>query len=349
MAPVRVLFSDLDGTLAHYEKDMKEYASIVGEPAKDGSVTIEYNQLGVQRECAVLGSLSSSTAYMSHETTRLVQHLRAAGVLIVIITGARSSTYLGRRAALPAADYEFFENGGRMLASGELVPEWTATFADDVGPVKATIESGDDAAPPPSDRTGKLWDLYREMKEAGWKVDARDYYTSFRVDVAGTTAAGLDDAAFAAWDFRGLTYSFNLGKADIYPAMSGKAAAAKEVLRRHGLRPAHSVAMFDDHNDLELGELASRSFLPGVTHDSVLDALRRHDNWEMTNSRGVLGTEEALAAVMRLVAAGDAVEEPPPVDDGGGAAAPAGGDGEGEEDVPVGAATASSIEISREP
>lgn len=347
MAPVRVLFSDLDGTLAHYEKDMKEYASIVGEPAKDGSVTIEYNQLGVQRECAVLGSLSSSTAYMSHETTRLVQHLRAAGVLIVIITGARSSTYLGRRAALPAADYEFFENGGRMLASGELVPEWTATFADEVGPVKATIEPGDDAAPPPSDRTGKLWDLYREMKEAGWKVDARDYYTSFRVDVAGTTTPGLDDAAFAGWDFRGLAYSFNLGKADIYPSTSGKAAAAKEVLRRHGLRSAHAVAMFDDHNDLELGELASRSFLPGVTHDSVLDALHRHDNWEMTNSRGVLGTEEALAAVMRLVAAGDAVEEPPPVDDAG-AGAPRSADGEAEEDVLVSAAVASSIEISRE-
>jgi len=342
MAPVRVLFSDLDGTLAHYEKDMKEYATIVGEPAKDGSVTIEYNQLGVQRECAVLGSLSSSTAYMSHETTRLVQTLRAAGVLFVIITGARSSTYARRRAALPAADYEFFENGGRMLASGELVPEWTATFEADVGPVDASVVPEGDAAPAPATRSGKLWDLYREMKEAGWKVDARDYYTSFRVDVAGTTAAGLNAAAFAAWDLRGFSCSFNLGKADIYPAGSGKAAAAREVLRRHGLRPAHAVAMFDDDNDLELGELASRSFLPGATHDSVLDALHRHDNWEMTNSRGVLGTEEALAAVMRLVAAGDAVEEPPVGDE----REPRGGEGDAEgEDVPPAAATAVPVPI----
>jgi len=72
MAPVRVLFSDLDGTLAHYEKDMKEYASIVGEPAKDGAVTIEYNQLGVQKHGRHCPRLADMFMPRTHSTTSCV-------------------------------------------------------------------------------------------------------------------------------------------------------------------------------------------------------------------------------------------------------------------------------------
>jgi hydroxymethylpyrimidine pyrophosphatase-like HAD family hydrolase len=301
---VHCLFSDVDGTLVHYPKDFNEYATIVSEDDIANTATIRYNISGEERECVVLTSMTGGKAYMSTATVSIVERLRAMGVLFVIITGARSSTYLQRRRVLPRADYEFCENGGRMLADGVLVPNWTDSFEDQVGSIAdrcAVLPPGLD---PPERRDGSLWDLHNKMKADGWKIDARDYVTNFRVDVAKSVGKSVDDfyaATAAELAPRKLASSFNLGKADIYPAGSGKANAAANVLRIKGWSPSDAVAMFDDDNDLELGALVGRSFLPGVTHQSVLDAMKNQgESWTVTKSRGFLGTEEALMAVVAL-------------------------------------------------
>lgn len=316
---VDVLFSDLDGTLVHYPKDFAAYAEIVSEDDGAGVATIRYSATGATRECVVLTSLTGGKSYISRETVALVARLREMGVAFVIITGARSSTYLQRRPALPDADFEFCENGGRMLAGGRLVPEWSDTFAAQVGPIAERVAILPDGLPEHKDREGTLWDLHREMVAGGWHVDARDYNTNFRVDVAKSEGKSVDDF-FQAVQGKlrplGLATSFNLGKADIYPAASGKANAAQHILHIKGWSAANAVAMFDDDNDLELGALVGRSFLPGVTHKSVLDAMKQHqDRWTLTKQRGFLGTEEALKAIIALrqesVVPEDVVESAP--------------------------------------
>jgi hypothetical protein len=301
---IKVLFSDLDGTLVHYPKDFGDYASVILEDESVGTATIRYNVSGEQRTCLILTSMTGGKAYISTATLELVEHLRCLGVLFVIITGARASTYAQRRARLPPADFEFYENGGRMLANGALVPEWTDTFAEQVGPVSDRTALVPAALPPPVARQGTLWELYGKMVSEGWKVDARDYSTNFRVDVDKTAGKTVDDfhASIAnELDTRGLQSSFNLGKADIYPAASGKARAAAHVLNLKAWSPANAVAMFDDDNDIELGSFVGRSFLPGVTHQSVLDAMKEHDGkWTLTKSRGFLGTEEALSDIIHI-------------------------------------------------
>jgi hypothetical protein len=303
-ACVEVLFSDLDGTLVHYPDDFGEYASIVAEDDDAKTATVRYNETGETRGCVVLSSMTGGKAYLSTNTVALLRQLRGLGVVFVIITGARTSTYVRRRPLLPPAEFEFFENGGRKLAAGSLDPDWTDSFAEQVGPIAERVELLPADLPAPAERAGSLWGLYREMAADGWCVDARDYTTNFRVDIdksEGKTVEQYHAAVEGKLAPRGLATSFNLGKADIYPAGSGKANAAAHILSLLGLTAASAVAMFDDDNDLELGALVGRSFLPGVTHKGVLDALKVHgDRWTLTKSRGFLGTEEALMSVIAM-------------------------------------------------
>lgn len=143
-------------------------------------VTLRYKPDGTSRACIELPSLTSGPGYISVRTLRLVQAIRAQGCLVVLITGARSSTYLmRRRTGLPVVDYECIEGGGRLIHDPhaaldfatvhyeEQNPAWDLGWKEALGPLEM------------------LWALYEEMKDAGWRVDGRDYYTNFRVDTGG--------------------------------------------------------------------------------------------------------------------------------------------------------------------
>lgn len=57
--------------------------------------------------------------------------------------------------------------------------EWRSCLSEAIG------EPTTSPLPPPEDREGKLWDLYRDIKQRGLNVDARGYEASFRVVVRG--------------------------------------------------------------------------------------------------------------------------------------------------------------------
>lgn len=303
---VKVVFSDLDGTLVHYPKEFLEYADIISEQeASENSpekATIKYKETNETRECIVLTSMTGGKAYMSLKTKELIKELRELQVLFVIITGARSSTYAKRRGLLPPADFEFFENGGRKLAQGILDAEWTDQFESQIGPV-TDRESLVPDMPPPEERSGSLWGLLGELLQDGWNIDARNYVTNFRVDVKkshGKQESDFKEVVDRECKKRGLTSSYNLGKADIYPAASGKANAARHILELKKIDKEYAVGLFDDDNDIELGTLCGRSFLPGVTHPSVLEALSEHPSWTLMDRKGFLGTEMAVEKVLEI-------------------------------------------------
>lgn len=304
MPKVRIVFSDLDGTLLHYPSDFLSFATVSSEDPSAHTATLTYTASGTTRECVTVGSLTGGLAYMSLRTTHLIVQLRALGVVFVIVTGARSSTYASRRASLPDADYEFCENGGRKIAGGVVDAAWTDKFVAEIGAVEErdaiSVEGND-----PGERAGTLWECYREFVGDGWAVDARYYSSSFRINVEKSGRSAEEFEAMVAKTRvaeRGLVTSFNLGHADVYPKGSGKANAARHVLEVEKIAAEEAVALFDDDNDLELGALVGRSFIPGVTHPNVLKAKEKHgDRWTLSQSRGVLGTEEALEAIIALV------------------------------------------------
>lgn len=299
---VSVLFSDLDGTLVHYPKDFNAYAEIIHEDGTTNTATMRYRQTGEERKCHILTSMTGGKAYISLRTKELIQKLRDFGVIFVIITGARTSTYMTRRPLLPTADFEIFENGGRMLRGGMLDASWTDRFIGQVGQIADRTNVLPDL-PAAREREGSLWGLYRMMVEEGWKADARDYTTNFRVDVDGSkgkTEEDLQAVVQREVGKRGLATSFNLGKADFYPGGSGKGNAAKRVLEIVGMEGMEAVAMFDDDNDIELGDVCGMALLPGVTHRSVLKALESRPGWVVMERGGVLGSEMALERIVGM-------------------------------------------------
>lgn len=299
---VDVLFSDVDGTLVHYPKQFSEYADIVSTDDVAQTAVIRYKGTDEERECLALTSKTGGSAYISRRTGDLIATLRRLGVVFVIITGARASTYQKRRPRLPEADFEFYENGGRKIHNGKLDPLWSDAFSELIGPIPDR-EAFVPFMPEPAKREGALWRLYSHLLSEKWVVDAHDYTTNIRVDVArseGKTAECFKEILKTHVVPHGLASSFNLGKADIYPATSGKARAAQHVLDTIGADASNAVALFDDDNDIELGTLCGASFLPSVTHDSILEAIKLNRHWTLMERPGFLGTEDALERVIEL-------------------------------------------------
>lgn len=224
----------------------------------------------------------------------------------MLITGARSSTYLQRRQLLPAADFEVFESGGRIWRGGQPDRSWSQEL------LNATGFAGSIAfwqrPPPPSERHGTLWDVFREMQSQGWALDAHGYYTQFRVRRSPAepgNGGSLESRFETDWGSRlaalGLAHAVNLGHVDVFPSNSGKANAARYIMEKLRVHPDASVALFDDDNDIVMGKLCGRGLLPGVTSDSVRRVLAREPFWEAMLHRGPLGTEVALERVLALV------------------------------------------------
>lgn len=163
--------------------------------------------------------------------------------------------------------------------------------------------TGGGRRPPPEARPEPLWRAYSKLSSLGWQLDARDYETGFRVRLSEGDAPRFQREAAPILRRHGLASSTNLGLVDVFPRGSGKAAAARHILRQLGLSPADAVALFDDDNDVEMGDLCARSFLPAVTHESVRALLAERPAWEVMPHRGPLGTEEALERVLQLLPA----------------------------------------------
>lgn len=151
--------------------------------------------------------------------------------------------------------------------------------------------------------------LRQELEAGGWAVDGRDYLTSFRLDTRANGKGPQEWDALKARYVRalesvqgkegigpppgqnhpsknsatsilsliprlpslGLSSSFNLGKADVYPSTSGKAPAVSRLMRRLHAHPKECVVLFDDDNDLGMAELCApgRRIAVSITHDSV--------------------------------------------------------------------------------
>jgi hypothetical protein len=113
---------------------------------------------------------------------------RKRGIKLILVSGVRESTFVGRLPYLPLADAYIIENGGRILypsaeaiAAAEASTNGYATAPDrstmtedlqwrsSLEDVCGCADSNDkcDAA----QRVGPLWDLCRDLVSEGWHVD----------------------------------------------------------------------------------------------------------------------------------------------------------------------------------
>jgi len=102
--PVKIIFSDIDGSLVHYDKTYESQQQ-------------QQQQNGDENELIFLPpSATGIRGVISSQTLSTCQKLRMEkNVKLVLITGARTSTLLNRLPYLPRADVYVSEGGGRIF------------------------------------------------------------------------------------------------------------------------------------------------------------------------------------------------------------------------------------------
>jgi len=106
--PIKIIFSDLDGTLIHYpttETKTKTKGDAAAEIDKPEQKVLKFPPSST----GLRGEISTRTVSLVDEIRR--QH----GVRFVLVTGMRTSTLLQRLPYLPRADAYCSENGGRIF------------------------------------------------------------------------------------------------------------------------------------------------------------------------------------------------------------------------------------------
>lgn len=240
MPKISILFSDLDGTCVHYPgNELLTRNSTIGN---DG-ITL-YSENGLTASILRLPPASGgSIGIISVKTLQLYAAIRALGVKVVFITGARFSTFAQRLPYLPAADAYVCESGGRIFFPNNDLPTAAAIREDFTWRQQhegATGSTAEDAKPP-QERQGDLWEIYRKLQSDGAKVDAVSYTTAFRV-------RELPDGMNSKWLELllppSLSTAVNLGTVDIYPSTSGKANAARHLMNHFGCDTDGSSSIF---------------------------------------------------------------------------------------------------------
>jgi len=299
MSP-KLIFSDIDGTLVHIADDkLQRYGTLsedgrVFHLAEDSTGPVAVRPLPV--------SSTGTVAFISEKTLKLVAELRKKGHIFVLISGARSSTFMERLPYLPAADAYVMENGGRIF-----LPSHPSNTAAPI--VEDLVWRQHHVAAPivlesvaPQERPGALWELYKKLQQEGWACDANKYSTDFRVSLKkshGKTAADLEKVILNLPSQ--LTSSFNLGSADFYPSTSGKDKAAQYLMSKFGFSKEESISMGDDDNDLALASVVGHTYIPGFTAASVRKAVEGNPLAFTVASHGAfLGTHEVLEMIQEL-------------------------------------------------
>jgi hydroxymethylpyrimidine pyrophosphatase-like HAD family hydrolase len=301
-APVRAVFSDLDGTLVHFSQWFGKHGVRVidGSVGGDPTRAVVENDTGERRACRVLPESTMGPGYVSERTIELVGELRERGTLFVVITAARKSTLLERLPFLPPCDVAVCECGSRIYYGDQLDTEWASRFEAISGPLETDV--------PVEQRPQPLWQLCRKMRDAGLRVDTRSYYGCFRVSASSPHEAEQLEGFRNSLNPTQIACTMNLGKYDFYPAACGKGNAVKYLQAKFGVRKAESAALFDDDNDLPMAAECALQLLPALTSDSIVEAVRAHPEWQVAKrcGQGVFAVEELIESVLALPVGGAA-------------------------------------------
>ena len=235
---IHIVFSDVDGTLVHYPKNVDDD---MGDPG-NAIIKLPASSTGMQ------GIISS-------ETLRKCQALRRRGKKLVLISGMRSTTMWKRLPYLPRADAYCCEAGGRIFYpvpprnnssvfklepfdgadkseleafSLEEDKDWRVRMeltAGVDGFVGKELDDDSSATPIPIDqRKSPLWEYCSQLQRKGFVVDTTGYSVCFRVNrKQQDVVSQIEFEALSSIPSpEGIATSVNLGCVDFYPHDSGK-------------------------------------------------------------------------------------------------------------------------------
>jgi hydroxymethylpyrimidine pyrophosphatase-like HAD family hydrolase len=296
---LRAVFSDLDGTLVHYEKDFQQHGvKVISRNPRRHTAIVE-SPSGARRVCRLLPSKTMGDAFVSKRSADLIEELRSEGVVFIVVTAARNSTLHERLQSLPEFDAICGEAGSRVyLGDGSLDSEWAARLEHVCGPLDRELAA--------EERPESLWRFFRLLNATipGLTCDMRSYTGCFRVETNGN--ASVDAALRSAIQTslpRDLAWSTNLGKYDFYPRIGGKGNVVSYLQKKFGVHTKECACLFDDDNDLPMAFRCGSHYLPSLTSASVRRAVTGHPSWVVASKegQGVFASEECLEQLLEQV------------------------------------------------
>jgi hypothetical protein len=304
---IKILFSDLDGTCIHYDHEGLDISPHIDPRTGMYPCSIPDQPILLTSLLKLPPSSSGAVGVISFKTLQLYATLRSMGIRLILISGGRLSTIMQRLPFLPNADAIICESGGRIFYPSS--PTITATHLPTAAPWVEDLEwrrvheestgpLGQDGIPP-DQRQGTLWNYYLALSIGASdrvRLDSASYTTAFRIK-------GAEDALEAVRQSipLGLSTSYNLGSADVYPCTSGKVNAGMYMLEKWGgITPNESAFLCDDDNDMELAALVGKVYVPCITADSVAEAVKaRPDKFIVSGYPSVFATEKLLETIIR--------------------------------------------------
>ena len=230
--PLKCLLCDIDGSLVHYEDELRKHG-VLSEATTPGGTRLYTSSArgsggsaGPAATSELIALPPSSTGLQAFISTATLDIAAAINVPIAIISGGRWTTVQRRVPYLPRAQAVVSDNGGRIFwrarevelsedgrgggtdeaAAGDVEAAIVGTMVEDeawrAGLVAASggaIGGMEEDALPPEERSGALWDLYRRLIAEGWACDPKGYTTSFRIKFGGESAEEQEAEAQRLW------------------------------------------------------------------------------------------------------------------------------------------------------
>lgn len=323
---ILVVFSDLDGTLIHYPDKIPKGNHLLKLPASStgmrgviSSKTLSLvQQIRAKGTRFVLVSGMRTTTFLSRVKylPRADAYCTEAGGRIFYATDDISSkeAFVVTPERYDGAEEKDLEAFGLVEDLG---------WRSEMEKVTGTFMSADlnDLSSNPSkvvnlnERDGLLWDFARDLVSKGYVLDLKGYSACFRVNkkqqntVSDDDFQALSDGRMKPWSE--LATSVNLSCVDYYPATSGKKNCCQYLAEKFcpkanpdELLSTNTVCVCDDDNDLEMALACQHAYIPGVSSESMAEAIRNQpDHFSETSGNpgghgGPTGSETALTLIL---------------------------------------------------
>jgi len=308
---IKIVFSDVDGTLVHYPDNNDERMKTEPHEDNDDEKLLRFPP-----------SSTGLEGVISYKTIALVDTIRIQqNVKFVLVSGMRTSTLLQRLPYLPKADAYCSENGGRIfypVENGEegdgddvfwIQPKsrhqkpfgiredtaWRERMTKAMGGGNsygvwnlAAIRNDPAATSMPlNERDGSLWEFARNLIDHhGLVLDAKGYATCFRVNQKqqlSQPASSFDSSKISALATSTISSSVNLKCVDFYPSCSGKKNCCLYLASKffpedckdatNDFLLNNAVCMCDDDNDLEMALACRHAYLPEISSQSMRETV----------------------------------------------------------------------------
>lgn len=203
--------------------------------------------------------LPNENRYLADETVSEMKKLVEKGAKFVLVTGKRTSNYLGLADMIPHS-YAIVEHGCLVFNEKKVDSEWDEI----VRPIVGRLGS----------KKGLIWDCEKQLLREGFRTDSGGRLATFRVyidkpaNLTEQEKVMIEKKVKKEWGGFGIVTTRNHEMLDVLPAVGGKANAIKYLIKKK-LDAASIIAIGDDPNDLGMMKLAKFTACPGNAKPEV--------------------------------------------------------------------------------